>query len=148
MQIDRFQQLEQLVHATLEQDPAERTAFLHEACHHDEELEREALSLLSAQAEASDFLEEPAEVFEEGINLEESSSPLLNQSLGPYKILQLLGRGGMGEVYLAEDTRLERKVALKLLPEEFSHDQRPARAFSAGSACRLGSEPSQYSDHP
>ena len=104
-------------------NPGNGSAFLHEACHHDEELEREALSLLSAQSEASDFLENPAEVFEEGINLEEFPSPLLNQSLGPYKILQLLGRGGMGEVYLAKDTRLERKVALKLLPEEFSQDK-------------------------
>ena len=83
--LDRFKQLEQLVHATLEQEPGKRSAFLHEACHHDEELEREALSLLSAQSEASDFLENPAEVFEEGINLEEFPSPLLNQSLDPIR---------------------------------------------------------------
>jgi len=47
---------------------------------------------------------------------------MIGTSLGPYKILELLGAGGMGEVYLGEDTRLGRKVAIKVLPEEYASD--------------------------
>jgi serine/threonine protein kinase len=53
---------------------------------------------------------------------------LIGESLGPYKIIELLGAGGMGEVYLGEDTRLGRKVAIKVLPPEFaSEPERLAR---------------------
>ena len=61
---------------------------------------------------------------------------MIGTSLGPYKIIEQLGAGGMGEVYLGEDTRLGRKVAIKVLPEEYASDP---RAFGAvrtrGSRC-------------
>ncbi len=47
---------------------------------------------------------------------------MIGTSLGPYKIIEQLGAGGMGDVYLCEDTRLGRKVAIKVLPEEYASD--------------------------
>ena len=61
---------------------------------------------------------------------------MIGTSLGPYKILELLGAGGMGEVYLGEDTRLGRKVAIKVLPAEFASD--PARPLRADAAALAG----------
>ncbi len=58
---------------------------------------------------------------------------MIGTSLGPYKIIEQLGAGGMGEVYLGEDTRLKRKVAIKVLPEEYASDpERLAEARRAG----------------
>src|SRR5262245_35335146 len=145
MSEDRLRQIEQLYHAALEHDLQRRAHFLAAACAGDEELRREVESLLGYQEQAESFIETPAPQIaaKELARHDEASDnhptePRMMQSIGSYQLLTPLGRGGMGEVYLAEDSRLGRKVAIKLLPEEFTGDgervrrfEREARATSA-----------------
>jgi serine/threonine protein kinase/Tol biopolymer transport system component len=108
---------------------AERKAFLDEACGGDEALRREVESLLAARDRAGDYFATPAMDVAAGLLAEENYPSLAGQSLSHYQVLSLIGAGGMGEVYLAEDTRLRRKVALKLLPWRFTQDADRARRF-------------------
>jgi len=120
---ERYQQIARLYHAALELQPGERAAFLDQTCASDAELRREVASLIASDEEAEDFIETPAlEVAAELIAREEAESAV-GQQLGHYQIVSLLGAGGMGEVYLAKDTKLDRKVALKLLPAEFARNE-------------------------
>jgi eukaryotic-like serine/threonine-protein kinase len=117
---DRWQKIEDLYHAALKLATSERAAFLQQACSGDEELCHEIESLLASDQQAKSFLESPVlEVAAEAM-VAQGPPSLVGRLLGPYQILSVLGAGGMGEVYKARDTRLNRTVAIKILPRDFS----------------------------
>jgi serine/threonine protein kinase/Tol biopolymer transport system component len=135
---ERFQQIESIFQAALKRDPSSRPAFLDGACLNDDDLRKEVESLLDAHDEAGSFIHTPALEVAAHLMADEQGDSLTNHSLGHYKILAKIGAGGMGEVYLAQDSKLGRKVALKLLPEYFVNDKdrltrfiQEARAASA-----------------
>ena len=142
MNPDLWKKVDALLEEALAQPPDEREAFVIEASKDDAELKNEVLSLLKAQAQASNFMERSAmkvaaAALAQDVNLTTSFS-LAGKQLANYKIEKLLGAGGMGEVYLARDSKLDRLVALKTLPWHFVADtersnrfQREARALSA-----------------
>ncbi|MBO0727137.1 MAG: serine/threonine-protein kinase, partial [Blastocatellia bacterium] len=132
---ERWKRIERLYHAALERETATREAFLAEACADDEELRREIVSLIAYDGRPASLIESPVLEVAAREWADESSSLLSHPSanapsqIGAYKILSPLGRGGMGEVWLAYDTRLGRKAAIKLLPVEFTGRPERVRRF-------------------
>ncbi len=137
-----YEQVNDLFHAALEVEPDERAAFLSQACGGDQELLREVERLLAGHERAGNFLKIPAVEAAAELFVKDQAtsliSPLIGRQIGHYRIDSLLGKGGMGEVYLARDLQLDRHIAIKFLPAEFTWDQtrvqrfeREARAASA-----------------
>ncbi|HZS09090.1 MAG TPA: protein kinase [Blastocatellia bacterium] len=130
---DRLQKIEELFHAARELEPQQRAGFLSQACADDPALRAEVESLLAEHEEPGGFIDSPA--WEGAAELLTQADPqppaksLVGQVIGHYHIKAPLGRGGMGEVWLAYDTALGRRVALKLLPAEFTRDAELVRRF-------------------
>jgi eukaryotic-like serine/threonine-protein kinase len=133
MKPERWKQLDDLFHSALQLEPDERAAFLDEACAGDESLRKQVEALLAANGEAGSFIENPAFVFAAQALANKQHRPeansIVGQSIGHYRILDALGAGGMGEVYLAQDLTLGRQVALKVLPAQLTEDDERLRRF-------------------
>src|SRR5215471_9374716 len=128
MKAERWRQVDELLDATLERAPAERAAFLDSACAGDEELRREVESLLAASEQVDSFIETSPPWTQEEIFTANQPMLAAGRRLSHYEIVSPLGAGGMGEIYLAEDISLGRRVALKLLPTSLTaHPESRAR---------------------
>ena len=122
---EHWEQVALLHRAALQYEESRRAAFLDDACAGDEDLRREVESLLAYEGKAENFMEVPALEVVAKQFAERQAVRMVQRSgtkLGPYEILVPLGAGGMGEVYRARDSKLNRDVALKILPAMFTDD--------------------------
>src|SRR3954452_9179582 len=132
----QYEHLTELFHTSLEVAPDERAAFLDRVCDGDADLRRELESLLTAHDERAAYTQMPPADIAAGLyQAQQDRGANGGSALAPhtridrYEIRSLLGKGGMGEVYLAEDVRLHRQVALKVLPAAVAANQDRMRRF-------------------
>src|SRR5262245_662374 len=126
---ERWRQLKQIFQAAVETPASGRDAYLADACADDPALRAEVESLIAAHEQPGSFLDAPA--FDLAATNPDGNqvNELLGAALGRYRILEFLGRGGMGEVYKAKDPTLGREVAIKVLPSDFSINRDQLRRF-------------------
>lgn len=126
---ERWQKVDKIFQAAIELNAVERAAFLDTSCAGDEQLRDEIESLISSDEQGLSLIDDPAFEVAVGLMAGDGLELEAGQRLGNYEILGSLGVGGMGEVYLAEDASLGRKIALKLLPADFTKSEERLRRF-------------------
>ena len=134
MEAKRWQQIEDVCHAALAREPGTRAALLAEVCAGDSELSREVTTLLAGLQAAEGFLEVPPQAAR-AAGPGPPRDSLIGRTLGDYRVEALLGAGGMGEVHRARDLKLEREVAIKILPPDLAAD--PDRLARFANEARL-----------
>lgn len=115
-----WQQIDELFTEAAGKSPSERAVFLEQSCAGDSKLRREVERLLKSNDTAPEFIETPAFEIVASEIAGDQSDALIGTALGRYTVLKLIGLGGMGQVYLAEDRALGRKVALKILLDSYA----------------------------
>ena len=125
----RFQTIEEIFRAALNQRPDQISAFLDTACEGDEILRRKVEALLASRQRAASFIETSAVGLATRIIENGQADSLVDRTIGHYKISESIGTGGMGEVYVATDITAGRKAALKLLPLRFTGDAERLKRF-------------------
>jgi len=125
----RFQTIEEIFLAALEQEPEQVSAFLDTACDGDDALRREVEALLASDQRAGRFIETSSVGLATKVIQNQQADSLIGRTIGHYKISESIGTGGMGEVYLAIDITAGRKAALKLLPMRFTGDAERLKRF-------------------
>src|SRR6266567_4399069 len=134
----RFQTIEEIFLAALEQEPEQVSAFLETTCEGDELLRGEVEALLASDQRAGRFIEKSAVGLATKVIRNQEAESLIGQTIGHYKISEVIGTGGMGEVYLATDIVAGRKAALKLLPAGFTGDAERLKRFQQEARAVVG----------
>lgn len=125
---ERWQKVKKIFTSAISYRPEDRSLFLSQACLGDDSLRGEVESLIESHEQSGEFIDEPAYRQASWV-VDEKAELKPEQTIGSYQVLSFINRGGMGEVYLAQDQRLNRKVALKLLPVSFTKDEDRLRRF-------------------
>src|SRR4029077_2006798 len=125
----QLQTIKEIFHAALDCRPDQLNAFLDEPCGGDEVLHANVEARLASHRQAGNFIETPIASLAASIVKNGRADSLVGQTIGHYKISKRIGRGGMGEVYLASDISAGRKAALKLLPMRFTGDAARLKRF-------------------
>jgi len=126
---DSWQKVREVFDSALRRQPEERRRFVHEACGNDKTLLTEVESLLSSLDSAENFMETPAVAKVADVIEAETKHLETGRCFGHYEIIKQIGIGGMGEVYLARDKKLNRKVAIKILNEQFNRHETNLQRF-------------------